>query len=158
MKKRLCLLSEVRLSPRDVKPCGFVFFAIGKRNGGERGIRTPDTRKGITVFETAALGHSAISPQIGPIICRLFFILQADFRNFSAKKCPFPLYIHNFRCIILSLYCSIKINKVLKNELVFELTFRSRGRSCRLRRPLSGRPRLSAGRRRRPCSRIPRRT
>ena len=33
-----------------------------QKNGGERGIRTPDTQKGITVFETAAFGHSAISP------------------------------------------------------------------------------------------------
>ena len=30
--------------------------------GGEGGIRTPDTRKGITVFETAAFNHSATSP------------------------------------------------------------------------------------------------
>ena len=31
-------------------------------SGGEGGIRTPDTRKGITVFETAAFSHSATSP------------------------------------------------------------------------------------------------
>ena len=30
--------------------------------GGEVGIRTLDTRKGITVFETAAIDHSATSP------------------------------------------------------------------------------------------------
>src|SRR5882724_5494826 len=30
--------------------------------GGEGGIRTPDTREGITVFETAAFNHSATSP------------------------------------------------------------------------------------------------
>src|SRR5258706_4331800 len=29
--------------------------------GGEGGIRTPDTREGITVFETAAFNHSANS-------------------------------------------------------------------------------------------------
>ncbi len=29
---------------------------------GERGIRTPGTRKGSTVFKTAALDRSAISP------------------------------------------------------------------------------------------------
>ena len=37
------LLSEERLSPREEKPCGFVrhcFANLGKKNGGERGIRT----------------------------------------------------------------------------------------------------------------------
>jgi len=38
VKKSVWLLSEVRLSPREVKPCGFVFFAIGKKNGGEGGL------------------------------------------------------------------------------------------------------------------------
>ena len=60
MKKRLCLLSEERLSPREVKTCVFVppFFLLFKnalmglpsfhsgypaflqKNGGKRGIRT----------------------------------------------------------------------------------------------------------------------
>jgi hypothetical protein len=31
-------------------------------DGGERGIRTPDTRKGIHAFEARAFSHSAISP------------------------------------------------------------------------------------------------
>ena len=35
-----------------------------KKNGGERGIRTLDTRKGITIFETVAFDHSAISPLV----------------------------------------------------------------------------------------------
>src|ERR1700726_2942515 len=34
-----------------------------KRTGGERGIRTPDTRKGIHAFEARAFSHSAISPR-----------------------------------------------------------------------------------------------
>ena len=34
-----------------------------KSNGGERGIRTPDTRKGIHAFEARAFSHSAISPR-----------------------------------------------------------------------------------------------
>jgi hypothetical protein len=29
---------------------------------GERGIRTPGTRKGTTVFETVPIDHSGISP------------------------------------------------------------------------------------------------
>jgi hypothetical protein len=33
-----------------------------KGDGGERGIRTPDTRKGIHAFEARAFSHSAISP------------------------------------------------------------------------------------------------
>ena len=32
--------------------------------GGERGIRTLDTLAGITVFETAPIGHSGISPVV----------------------------------------------------------------------------------------------
>ena len=34
----------------------------GKDDGGERGIRTPGGRKPTTVFKTAALNRSAISP------------------------------------------------------------------------------------------------
>ena len=34
-----------------------------KVSGGERGIRTPDTRKGIHAFEARAFSHSAISPR-----------------------------------------------------------------------------------------------
>ncbi|MBQ7207552.1 MAG: hypothetical protein IJS01_07130 [Lentisphaeria bacterium] len=44
MKKRLCLLSEERLTPREVKPCGFVdlFFAHqGKKMVGVRGFEPP---------------------------------------------------------------------------------------------------------------------
>tara|TARA_Y100000310_G_scaffold342747_1_gene447226 strand:+ start:927 stop:1217 length:291 start_codon:yes stop_codon:yes gene_type:complete len=37
-------------------------FAIG----GERGIRTPETLAGLTVFKTVAFDHSAISPR--PIV------------------------------------------------------------------------------------------
>src|ERR1700679_501082 len=32
------------------------------RNGGERGIRTPDTLSGTSVFKTDAINHSASSP------------------------------------------------------------------------------------------------
>jgi hypothetical protein len=32
------------------------------RNGGGRGIRTPDTLSGTAVFKTAAINHSAIPP------------------------------------------------------------------------------------------------
>ncbi len=33
-----------------------------KGNGGEKGIRTPERVNPLTVFETAAFDHSAISP------------------------------------------------------------------------------------------------
>ena len=46
---------------------GLVPCAIGispdSNTGGERGIRTPDTRKGIHAFEARAFSHSAISPR-----------------------------------------------------------------------------------------------
>ena len=37
VKKSLQLLSEVRLSPREVKPCGFVFFAPRAKNWRREG-------------------------------------------------------------------------------------------------------------------------
>ena len=43
---------------------GFSFeISPGLNTGGERGIRTPDTRKGIHAFEARAFSHSAISPR-----------------------------------------------------------------------------------------------
>jgi hypothetical protein len=51
----------------DYQGCGLVRYAFGIRSvlntGGERGIRTPDTRKGIHAFEARAFSHSAISPR-----------------------------------------------------------------------------------------------
>jgi hypothetical protein len=35
-----------------------------KSNGGEGGIRTPDTLSGMPVFKTGAINHSATSPSI----------------------------------------------------------------------------------------------
>jgi|HubBroStandDraft_1064217.scaffolds.fasta_scaffold158017_2 hypothetical protein len=40
-----------------------VALTSDKLTGGERGIRTPDTRKGIHAFEARAFSHSAISPR-----------------------------------------------------------------------------------------------
>ena len=48
------------------KKAGCPFFRnilhLIANSGGERGIRTLDTRKDIAIFETAAFDHSAISP------------------------------------------------------------------------------------------------
>src|SRR4029450_4246726 len=41
------------------------------KTGGGRGIRTPDTLSGTTVFKTAAINHSAIPPQAEIQITRL---------------------------------------------------------------------------------------
>lgn len=35
---------------------------VGASNGGGRGIRTPETLAGLTVFKTAAIDHSASPP------------------------------------------------------------------------------------------------
>ena len=40
----------------------------GELNGGERGIRTPGPLSEPTVFKTAALNHSAISPRSGHLV------------------------------------------------------------------------------------------
>ena len=44
-------------------PCLHDGASPGLKSGGERGIRTPDTRKGIHAFEARAFSHSAISPR-----------------------------------------------------------------------------------------------
>ena len=62
---------------------GMVPYALrhqpGLSTGGERGIRTPDTRKGIHAFEARAFSHSAISPRrqfhfilSGKLLARIF--------------------------------------------------------------------------------------
>jgi hypothetical protein len=40
---------------------------ISRAIGGETGIRTLGTRKGSTVFETAPIDHSGISPHLGVV-------------------------------------------------------------------------------------------
>ena len=37
---------------------------VGRLNGGERGIRTPDSLSAITVFKTAGFNRSPISPLV----------------------------------------------------------------------------------------------
>ena len=44
-------------------PCLNDCVSLALKSGGERGIRTPDTRKGIHAFEARAFSHSAISPR-----------------------------------------------------------------------------------------------
>ena len=46
---------------------GDILLKFERKNGGERGIRTPERVNPLTVFETAAFGHSAISPVSGVI-------------------------------------------------------------------------------------------
>ena len=48
-----------RITDRNARKCE---KNIG--SGGERGIRTPDTRKGMPAFEAGAFNHSAISPRL----------------------------------------------------------------------------------------------
>ncbi len=46
---------------------------MSKKNGGERGIRTLERENPLTIFETVAFGHSAISPLYKKQGC--FFVL-----------------------------------------------------------------------------------
>src|SRR6266567_2821435 len=73
-----CLAIE---SPTTSGVLGSRGFGIrsGLSTGGERGIRTPDTRKGIHAFEARAFSHSAISPRrqfhfilSGKLLARIF--------------------------------------------------------------------------------------
>jgi hypothetical protein len=48
------------------------------RSGGERGIRTPDTREGMPAFEAGAINHSAISPRPLGTSRQWYFIRLTD--------------------------------------------------------------------------------
>ena len=54
------------------------------KNGGEMGIRTPERASPLTVFETAAFDHSAISP--GKRSERLIYIPKKINQGESEKK------------------------------------------------------------------------
>ena len=41
---------------------GDILLKFEHKNGGERGIRTLERENPLTIFETVAFGHSAISP------------------------------------------------------------------------------------------------
>jgi hypothetical protein len=73
--------------PETVSTCGFG-ISPGLKTGGERGIRTPDTRKGIHAFEARAFSHSAISPR--PRVSFLFYQGSRGLRislEFFAPQC-----------------------------------------------------------------------
>ena len=60
----------------------------GLSNGGERGIRTPDTRKGIHAFEARAFSHSAISPRL--LVSFSFYQGAVGFEFLGASHCTEP--------------------------------------------------------------------
>ena len=60
MKKRLRLLSEERLAPREEKPCGFVPPFLGKKNGGE-GV-TPETIVFFAYLASKVIDYQALIP------------------------------------------------------------------------------------------------
>ena len=43
---------------------GDILLKFEHKNGGERGIRTLERETPLTIFETVAFGHSAISPHL----------------------------------------------------------------------------------------------
>ena len=57
------------------------------KKGGERGIRTPGTLAGSTVFETARFNRSRISPgRCAPVPATGFHLLRAFFADKPAKN------------------------------------------------------------------------
>src|ERR1035437_6912742 len=54
-------------------------FIIKDLNGGERGIRTPDTLSGLPVFKTGAINHSASSPR--DVELSLLYVERGFFRQ-----------------------------------------------------------------------------
>ena len=78
-------VTSTGLGIRSVRGIGYLQVLDNKNNGGERGIRTPDTRKGIHAFEARAFSHSAISPR--PPVSVLFY--QGSCRH---RVCLSPSY------------------------------------------------------------------
>src|ERR1035438_7461915 len=68
---QVCRFSRPETSPSDLNSKLELLLAseadtadaIKQLNGGERGIRTPDTLSGMPVFKTGAINHSASSPR-----------------------------------------------------------------------------------------------
>ncbi len=58
--------------------------------GGERGIRTPETRKGPPVFKTGAFNHSAISPST------VLLVFKRVFNDFYSAKRLFDAFRLNY--------------------------------------------------------------
>ena len=65
----------------------FIGESEENKNGGEKGIRTPERVNPLTVFETAAFDHSAISPNLFLKIVNLSKITY--FPSFSSLSCVF---------------------------------------------------------------------
>ena len=81
-------------------------FTNSKKYGGERGIRTPGRLAPTTVFKTAALSHSAISPDYAYLRINYFFetdflealtVVILDFCLAFLAACAFFLFILKVR-------------------------------------------------------------
>ena len=57
-----CYRQQKRLKPFEFKPFRTLRDIVGVDFGGERGIRTLDTRKRIHTFQACSLSHSDTSP------------------------------------------------------------------------------------------------
>ena len=81
-RKNFVFLSEERLSPREVKPCGFVrhFFCKKKKNGGERGNR----RRSEATTSTSIADHRARSA--GQPTKKSRFLRHAESTKVKIKK------------------------------------------------------------------------
>ena len=81
-----CKHSVKFLKTKRVKHC-FTLFCCG-----EKGIRTPGTRKSTTVFETAPFDHSGISPCEVKLIC----LLAASVAEKEGFEPPEPSRVQRF--------------------------------------------------------------
>ena len=66
------LKQEKRLKPFRFKPLSIPLDLIGMNFGGERGIRTLDTRKRIHTFQACSFSHSDTSPYARWIITKKY--------------------------------------------------------------------------------------
>ena len=72
---------------------------LDQLNGGEGGIRTPDTLSGMPVFKTGAINHSATSPiYYGFTTVRNFDEAAAEVMSLFSISCgPFPFKYSGFQ-------------------------------------------------------------
>ncbi len=67
--------------------CG-VLLLPAQAFGGERGIRTLGTPKGSTVFETAPIDHSGISPEYNNFANQIQALLPKPVANIQFQTIP----------------------------------------------------------------------
>src|SRR5260221_1924240 len=113
---------------------GYIPNAEGaaKSNGGEGGIRTPDTLSGMPVFKTGAINHSATSPRIATVYQRFRSNPPGSLRRHalpriqsaaSMESTMASTHLPNAKSgMVLSEICTVAMDSFRLNKVRFALT------------------------------------